>query len=203
MIKHLGDTADFWKGGMIEDLESSGLLSDLAVDPMIADDAEWQSSTYALYQKLLRINKSQIIVHRKSLQKNRGEYLNEITHRGDLFFDPNPNTGIRTSSGKPKEHYLLPVEIKHAVGHNSTRLVLVYQHASRDLLRKRVIDVFNHVRKENPQIACCSYEAGNAAMVYFSISTSRIKGIYDRYFNISADSKSICRSQLMLSRESF
>ena len=196
MIEHLGDTADFWKGGMIEDLESSGLLSDLAVDQMIADDAEWQSSTYALYQKLLRIKKSQVIVHKKSFQRNRIDYWKEITHRGDIFFDP--NVGIMTSAARPREYYLFPVEIKDAVNFNSDRVVLVYQHACRRLLRQRIADIFHRISGQVPLISCCSYEAGNAAMIYFSRSKLRIKEIYDYHTKSSITSKSQSRSQILL-----
>ena len=89
---------------------------------MASDLAEWQPDDFALFSKLLRIDRSQVISHRRPLSDRNG-YFGEIEHPGDLFLDP--DTGIAT--GKVSAQHVAPAEIA-ALLKSTDRLLAIYQH---------------------------------------------------------------------------
>jgi len=154
-LKFLGDALDHWKGSVFEGLQSSNVLEDFRVDAMASDIDNWRPEDRSLYAKLLRVRESQIVEHKATLDSNRKEYFYEIPRYGDLFLDP--DTGIKTSSGKNKQYIKLD-EVFYLMNHERHRILAVYQHGSRDrTMRSRVKDVFNVLRLVHPKCYFTSY----------------------------------------------
>src|SRR3990172_1779207 len=124
-LKYLGDALDHWKGSLFEYLANARVMREFAVDPMASDLLEWTKTDYSLFARLLRIDESQLILHHVTLH-DRPRYFREITHKGDLFFDP--DTGIATGRVKNREQYIWPREIATLLDGSADRLLPVYQH---------------------------------------------------------------------------
>ena len=164
-LKYLGDALDHWKGSLFEYLVNEGVLHEFAVDPMASDLLEWDETDYSLFARLLRIKESQIILHRVPL-RDRGRYFAEITHKGDLFLDP--DTGIATNRGGKEEQYIRPREVASLLGDVPSRLLAVYQHVRAQKVMVRVDTCIATVAMDIENFGWCSYESGTVAMLFLS-----------------------------------
>jgi len=169
-LKYLGDALDHWKGSLFEYLANAGVLRDFAVDPMASDLPEWTKADYALFARLLRINEAQLVRHQVTL-RNRFEYFNEITHKGDLFLDP--DTGIATGSVHTVEQYIRPQEVGFLLGEPANRLLGIYQHVRAQRVSARVDDCLDKLKEEIGGFGWCSYESGTVAMIFLSRRVDR------------------------------
>lgn len=188
-LEFLGDALDHWKGSLFESLKRSDILRDFAVDPMAIDWRSWQPESVLAFTRLLRIDESQLILHKAEIA-NRERYFGEITHFGDLFLDP--DTGVATGKVKEASQYVRPKEIKGLLG-NADRLVVVYQHVRAMSVAKRVDDVCLAIRKEVTGLHWCSYESSTVAMIFLSLSAARISAVAEcfRAFLGSASARRI------------
>lgn len=189
-LEFLGDAFDHWKGSIFEKLLSSNILNDFKVDAMISDEKNsWKEGDYSLYRKLLRIKKSQLVMHKKSLHedKDREGYFTEIPRSGDIFLDP--DTGIATSRvpDRHKSSYVMPDELVSLLSRSKdiNRIIIVYQHASRAKFSDRLNDVMQKIvekmKKNNTELSCCGYMSNTAAILFLSANAKRITDIVKFY----------------------
>lgn len=178
-LKFLGDALDHWKGSLFESLRAARVLRDFAVDPMASDLELWLQEDFELYGRLLRIENSQIIRHRAKLRE-RADYFDEISHRGDLFLDP--DTGVETPGVKgDRRQYVRPAEVGQLLGRSTGRLLMIYQHVRGKRVSGRVDKVLNTLRDEIGDFRCCSYESGTVAMMFLSRLPARTSSVA-KYF---------------------
>lgn len=173
-LRYLGDALDHWKGSLFEYLANVGVLREFAVDPMASDLLEWAEADYALFARLLRVNKSQIIRHKVRLS-DRPRYFAEIIHQGDLFLDP--DTGIATSGGGKAGQYIRPREVVSLLMDVPGRLLAVYQHVRAQKVMARVDTCIATVAKDIENFGWCSYESGTVAMLFLSHQPDRTKDV--------------------------
>ncbi|MGA2404436.1 MAG: hypothetical protein ABSG91_22485 [Syntrophobacteraceae bacterium] len=183
-LRFLGDALDHWKGSIFEQLERTGVFQDFAVDPMASDGGSWQADDWKLFARLLRINPSQIIMHQMNESKlidDRQSYFSMLTHRGDLFLDP--DTGIATCRVNvcQRPQYLMPQELVELMEAEKERIVAVYQHIRAKKTRERLEEILEVVRTDHSRFACCSYESGTVAMIFFSQSIERIQSVKNHF----------------------
>jgi len=134
-LNFLGDALDHWKGSLFESLQEAQVLQDFAVDPMASDLGSWNSEDFLILARLLRITPAQIIRHQVSLRE-RARYFGEISHRGDLFLDP--DTGVATRRVKDHCRYVNPPEIGVLLDASPDRLLAVYQHVRAQRVSERI-----------------------------------------------------------------
>ncbi len=170
-LAFLGDAFDHWKGSLFESLHGAGIIRGFSVDPMTTDSGQWEQEDVALYARLLRIQRSQLIQHTVSLADDREVYFAEIRHSGDLFLDP--DTGVATSAVRKPERYVTPAEIGQLLNAQSGRLVIVYQHVRAQHVAARVDSVLNTIGKEVGAISWSSYESGTVAILFVSRESGR------------------------------
>jgi hypothetical protein len=173
-LKYVGDALDHWKGSLFDHLQKQGLLLDFAVDPMATDLDQWIDGDFVLFARLLRINRQQIIDHQASLI-SRSEYFAEITHRGDLFLDP--DTGIRTSGSPNPNKYVTPKELAVLLRTTPGRVVVVYQHVRARKTAVRVDGCLCAIAKEIDAVGWCSYESSTVAMLFLCDEDARTLAI--------------------------
>jgi hypothetical protein len=174
-LAFLGDALDHWKGSLFESLQQGQVIRDFAVDPMASDLAEWQPDDFALFSKLLRIDRSQVISHRRPLSDRNG-YFGEIEHPGDLFLDP--DTGIAT--GKVSAQHVAPAEIA-ALLKSTDRLLAIYQHVRAQRVCDRVDAVCAAIRTKLPDAPWCSYESGTVAMIFVASNSQRVASVSSHF----------------------
>ena len=169
----IGDALDHWKGSIIRFLESETLLDNLAVIPMITDDAPWTHMDVSLYSKLLNVLDNERILHSsKMFSGDRRNYFSSVRHKGDLFLDP--DTGIATGRATPQHVKAAELKLLADSDERRRRLLIVYQHASRDEFSERVKEVVDHVLRQVGQFHCTTYEGRQVAMLFFSYSRQRV-----------------------------
>jgi len=179
-LDFLGDALDHWKGSLFESLCASELLLDFAADPMASDQLLWKPADFNVYAGLLRIAPGQIIRHRVTL-RDRVKYFNEISHRGDLFLDP--DTGVAT--GRVKEKHVSPLEIGQLLDDPANRLLVTYQHSARGKsIACRVDEVMDALERELGPLRGCSYESPTVAMLFLARVSRRIVAI-EKHFRSS------------------
>jgi hypothetical protein len=171
-LDFLGDAFDHWKGSLIEFLQEAQALRNFAVDPMASDLGLWKSEDFVILARLLRVDATQIIRHRETLQE-RTKYFDEISHRGDLFLDP--DTGVAT--GRVKGTHISPFEIGHLLDSATNRLLVVYQHVRAQRVSIRVDAVLIALQKEIGFFSWTSYESGTVAMLFLSRMPERTEQI--------------------------
>ncbi len=126
-LAHLGDALDHWKGSLIKVIGGRNLR----IVPMITDRERWVQEHFETYARLL---------HRKSedvLKKGKDDVFSSRTRSGyfcdlgedDLFLDP--DTGIAPDEKAHKKH-IRPSEIADLLAESESRMLLIYQHASRE-----------------------------------------------------------------------
>lgn len=173
-LEYLGDALDHWKGSLFEYLQNEGILRDFAVDPIATDRERWTQADFALYARLLRINRRQIIRHQASLSM-RGRYFAEIMHKGDLFLDP--DTGIATSGASPIAKYIRPREVALLLHSAADRVLAVYQHVRAQKTCTRVDSCVAAVGKEIGAAGWCSYESSMVAILFLCVDAQRTQEI--------------------------
>lgn len=178
-LKFLGDALDHWKGSLFESLSAARVLRDFAVDPMASDVESWLKEDFELFGHLLRIESNQIIRHRTSLRE-RTDYFDEISHKGDLFLDP--DTGVETPGVKGDRcRYVRPADLWQLLDTSTERLLMIYQHVRGERVCDRVDKVLNGLRVEIGDFTCCSYESGTVAMLFLSRLPARASSV-DKHF---------------------
>jgi len=167
-LARLGDALDHWKGSLIE------LIGDkrLRVVPMLTDRDRCTQQHFETYARLL---------HRKPedvLKKEKGALFSKRTRHGyfcdleehDLFLDP--DTGIASDKKAQKEHVSFS-EIARLLSESRSRMLLIYQHASRekDGLREKL----NLLRSTEGLRGCdiFAYDSGAVSMVVISQNRGR------------------------------
>jgi hypothetical protein len=178
-LRFLGDALDHWKGSVFEGLQSSNVLKDFRVDALASDFDYWRPEDWSLYAKLLRVKKSQIVEHKVTLDRNRTDYFDEIPHSCDLFLDP--DTGIKPRSGGNIRQYLKHEELFFLMNHERRRVVAVYQHGSRQVMRSRVEDILKILRSVKPNCYCASYYSSSVALLFFSFQRDRIEAVSNHF----------------------
>lgn len=176
---YLGDAFDHWKGSLFESLQQAELLNGFAVDPMATDSREWQTDDYELFARLLRIRRDQFVSHRCSLAADRVGYFQEIEHSGDLFLDP--DIGVATSNVRDISKYIRPGEVRSLLGYRPNRVIVVYQHVRGQRTHDRIQTVVANLMPNDQAFACCSYESGTVAMLFFSRDFERVRDIHRHY----------------------
>jgi len=174
-LSFLGDALDHWKGSLFESLQKRCVVCEFAVDPMASDLVDWKPSDFAILAKLLRIERSQIISHNRSLSDRRA-YFHEIKHRGDLFLDP--DTGVAT--GRLSVRHIAPAEIADLLN-PADRLLAIYQHVRAQRVTDRVDAVCTAILAKSPTVSWCSYESPTVAMIFVSRKPDRIASVH-RHF---------------------
>ncbi len=122
---HLGDALDHWKGSVIELVRDKA--RSLKVVPMLTD--EWTPEHVDTYARLLRLTREDVLKSGEVFSRARGVNYFEDVGDGDLFLDP--DTGIMPESGSGTR-YLAPSEIAGLIQKSPTRMLLIYQHRSRE-----------------------------------------------------------------------
>jgi len=177
-LEHLGDSLDYWKGEVFRQLRINGWLQDFAVEPMISDEQPWNSQNIRVYRHLLSLEDSEPVFHKNAVfsHQPREAYFTEITHRGDLFLDP--DNGITTGEASVKH---VCVEDIHSYFRGDFVMdpsLLVFQHAGHDVFANRIKEIVKKViSPENNldrNLYCCSYECGKVAMLFFSVNRRRM-----------------------------
>lgn len=181
-LRYLGDALDHWKGSLLEHLQNGELLRDLAIDPMTSDDTKWQEEDWDLFARLLRVKRRQIVSHTHSLAGSRRSYFREIGHNGDLFLDS--DTGIATGKVSTPVQYVLAPEVHDLLGREPARVVAIYQHIRAQRTRDRLQSVVAALQRPGLSFACCSYESGSVAMLFFSREQHRIDRIHDGFVSL-------------------
>lgn len=176
---YLGDALDHWKGSIFAELQTTDILRDFAVDPMVGDAASWKATDWSLLSKLLKVQQQQILSHGLTLDDDRCAYFKEVTHTGDLFLDP--DTGIATGRVKNPTQYLFPAEIFQLLDAHEPRLLVVYQHIRAQKTRTRLEKIISVLRHHSSEFACCSYESSTVAMLFLSRDVQRVKHVSE-YF---------------------
>jgi len=176
-LAFLGDALDHWKGSLFETLQKSGVLKNFAVDPMASDLAAWGPDDFSLFARLLRVNRSQIVSHNRTLADRKG-YFAEIQHSGDLFLDP--DTGITTGKRATSLRHVAASEIATLVG-SSDRLLAIYQHVRAQRVCDRVDAVCRVVRDEMREVRWCTYESGTVAMIFVARKAERIATVVEHF----------------------
>jgi len=174
-LTFLGDALDHWKGSIFESLQRGGILRHFAVDPMASDLSQWTAEDFALYARLLRIDRGQILAHSQSLV-DREAYFQEIRHTGDLFLDPD----IGVATGRCSAKHVAPREIATLL--QADRLVVVYQHVRGQRVADRVDAVCAAIRAHAHGAPWCSYESGTAAMIFFASYRGRVASVREHFF---------------------
>jgi hypothetical protein len=108
-LRYLGDALDHWKGSLLERLRVDGAITNLAVDPMLTDRPDWLEADFTSFAGLLHVAPYQLVSHTCDLAKSRTPYFQELSHRGDLFIDP--DTGMATGHVSEPAKYLYPAEL--------------------------------------------------------------------------------------------
>lgn len=176
-LAFLGDALDHWKGSLFESLDRAGVIHNFAVDPMASDLAVWQPGDFSLFAQLLRIDRSQIVVHQADLSDRR-RYFGEITHPGDLFLDP--DTGVATGTRGASRKHITPSELARLMS-PSDRVIAVYQHVRGRRVSNRVDAVCLAIRCQMPEFHWCSYESGTVAMIFMARTAEPISKVARHY----------------------
>lgn len=173
---HLGDALDHWKGSVIEFIGEK----ELRVVPMITDRDKWTPEDFDTYARLLHRNTDEILKQGKDdlfSNRTRSSYFCGLGEH-DLFLDP--DTGV-ASSEKPEKEHISPSEIAGLLPGSSSRLLLIYQHASRkvDGIKAKL----KLLRNDNGLKGCgmFAYHSGTVSMVVICRNGERIAKILDRF----------------------
>src|SRR5947207_3315876 len=130
---------------------------------MASDLGSWNSDDFLILARLLRITPAQIIQHQVGLQE-RSRYFGEISHRGDLFLDP--DTGVATRRVKDLPRYVNPPEIGVLLDASPDRLLAVYQHVRAQRVADRIDTVLTTLRNQIGEVSWCTYASPTVAMMF-------------------------------------
>lgn len=177
-LNFLGDVLDHWKSSLFRILNEADVLADFAVDPMVTEqeDELWSASAAVIFARILCLKPEQILSHQVRLREDRRAYFTEISHRGDLFLDP--DVGIQTQGVRAEpEKYLKPLEVKDLLQINPYRLLIVFQFVRSRRVADRLKTIFAEVATKSAPLHGCAYKSGNAAMVFLAKERSRIRRV--------------------------
>jgi hypothetical protein len=178
-LEHLGDALDFWKGGMIGCLQGS--LSDIHVLPMFTDrdvPGTWIAARLELYAKLVGVNVRNILRHQTPFSPGtRRTYFTDLKISSDIDLFVDPDTGIQPNGKGCKEHIGL-AELGLLLPEGCSRLLLVYQHSSRDKnwCENCIQRVLKCDHMKGSQVF--AYVAGNVAMLFVSRNYHRLDVVH-------------------------
>lgn len=166
-LSHLGDALDYWKGSVIEMMRDGKLQ----VVPMFTDLAEWAQEDIETYARLLHVEPDDILKRGKDdlfSNATRDNYFRNLGEH-DLFLDP--DTGIALS--RKAARYVVPSEIIGLLPESRSRVLLIYQHASRKA--NGVKEKLKSLRDTECLEGCVSfaYDCGAVSMVVISRSRKR------------------------------
>ncbi len=153
------------------------------MDPMLTDPGSWQAEDFGIYAHLLRIMPAMIIPHEADLH-NRFAYFLEISHKGDLFLDP--DIGVATGSVKEPPKYIRPSEVNDLLEGSTNRLLVIYQHV-RGNVAKRVDKVRSRLREKIGTFSCCSYQSGTAAILFIARKRARTELVAKHFKTLFKD----------------
>jgi hypothetical protein len=165
-LTHLGDALDHWKGSLIELIGGESVR----VVPMLTDRDRWTEQHIETYARLLHLKPENILKKEAGdlfSSKTRGTYFRDLGQH-DLFLDP--DTGI--APDKKKEH-VSPSEIAGLLSGSASRMLLIYQHASRK--KNGLREKLNLLRSTEGLTGCgiFAYDSGAVAMVVISRNRER------------------------------
>lgn len=165
-LAHLGDALDHWKGSLIELIGEKRVR----VVPMLTDRDGWTEQQIETYARLLHLKPKDVLkkdIHFSS--RTRRVYFCDLGEH-DLFLDP--DTGIASDEKAKKEHVRLS-EIAGLLPESGSRMLLIYQHASRkkDGLREKL----NLLQSTEGLRGCdmFAYDSGAVSMVVISQNRER------------------------------
>jgi hypothetical protein len=168
-LDHLGDALGHWKGSLIELICTEGVR----VVPMLTDPDRWTEQHIETYARLLHLRPEDIFKKGDGdlfSSKTRDTYFRDLGHQ-DLFLDP--DTGIAPDDKDAEKKHIRTSEIAGLLSAAPSRMLLIYQHASRDKdgLRKKLI----LVRSTNGLAGCeiFAYDSGAVGMVVISQNRER------------------------------
>jgi len=173
-LAHLGDALDHWKGSLIELIGGK----DMRVVPMFTDDNPWAEQQIEVYARLLHLNPGDVL--KKDLRfcaSTRHDYFHDLGEH-DLFLDP--DTGVAPDDNGATEKHVLASEIAGLVAVAPSRLLLIYQHASRDKegLPKKLKSL--HSTKGLNTCDIFAYDSGAVSVVVISQNRERAQGALAR-----------------------
>ena len=168
-LTHLGDALDHWKGSVIELIGGKRVL----VVPMFTDLDHWTHEDIETYARLLHLNPYNILKKGEGdlfSANTRGSYFCNLG-KGDMFLDP--DTGIAPDKTAEEKH-VCPSEIACLLAESKSRILLIYQHASRD--KDGVREKLKLLRSTDSLEGChvFAYDSGAASMVVISRNRERI-----------------------------
>ncbi len=189
--ENLGDAFDHWKGALIQRLEAQILLRDIAAVPMITDKTVWNSQKVMTYSQLLNLKSSESVKQADKVfrgnKKERVAYFASVSHRGDLFLDP--DIGVSISPSTEDRKHITICEIKKLLDNNrNDRVILVYQHRGREQFSNRLEQIITALKQKNRKLSSVTYECGFVAMLFFSYNETRIRDIKNYFKKILSDS---------------
>jgi len=174
-LTHLGDALDHWKGSLIELIGGKNLR----VVPMFTDT--WNAQQIEAYARLLHVRPEDVLKRDTCFSsKSRKGYCCDLGEY-DLFLDP--DTGI-AADNKASEKHVSSTEIAGLLSVAPSRLLLIYQHASRkkDGIREKI----NLLRSAEGLKGCdiFAYDSGAVSMVVMSRDHERAHEALTRLKNL-------------------
>jgi len=170
-LKHLGDALDHWKGSVI----SLFAGPELRIVPMLTDADSWTAGHFRVYARLLG-RKTKDILKRGVPFSNitRHKYFSNLGER-DLFLDP--DTGVKN---KPSEKHITPADIARLLPPSCSRMLLVYQHASRKKDGVKAKLQWLRSLEGFERLHVIAYDAGPVSMIFISRHRGRSDKVWTR-----------------------
>jgi hypothetical protein len=172
-LDHLGDALDHWKGSLIELICTEGVR----VVPMLTDRDRWTEQHVETYARLLHLRPEDIFKKGERdlfSSKARDTYFRDLGQH-DLFLDP--DTGIAPDDKDAEKEHIRTSEIAGLLSAAPSRMLLIYQHASRDKdgLRKKL----NSLHKSLNGYDIFAYDSGSVSMLVITKDHERARGALD------------------------
>jgi hypothetical protein len=172
-LAHLGDALDHWKGSLIELIGGKNVR----VVPMFTDDKPWTEQQIEAYARLLRMRPEDVLKRDCCFSgKTRTSYFCDLGEH-DLFLDP--DTGVAPDDKNAKKEHIRTSEIAGLLSAAPSRMLLIYQHASRDkdALGKKL----NSLRSNKSLNGCdiFAYDSGSVSMLIMTQDHGRAHGVLD------------------------
>ena len=166
-LAHLGDALDRWKGSLIELIGGKSVR----VVPMFTDRDNWTQEQIEAYARLLHVKPEDVLKGDIVFSgETRRDYFQDLGEN-DLFLDP--DTGIAAGDERAEKEHIRVSEIAGLLSAAPSRMLLIYQHASRDKhgLRKKL----NSLHSDKSLNGCdiFAYDSGAVAMVAISRDRQR------------------------------
>lgn len=137
---------------------------------MLTDQDQWTAKHFSAYARLLYRKPKDILKKDAPFSNSaRDTYFRRLGEE-DLFLDP--DTGIGHNNKRKKEH-VTPSEIANLLEERRSRMLLIYQHASRmkDGTREKLKSLLSKASLGRCHLF--AYDAGAVSMVFISRSQKR------------------------------